>query len=291
MKDYSGKMDIIINSLIEDYIPNSLYLLKKGGCFVELGKRGVWTEEEMRNKRPDVKYKTVAIDVMMEENPKWFGKMLDRIKRRVEDGMIKSLPLRIFNMRGSEENGIDAFRFMQRAQHIGKVVIKIPTPFKYMELKSSSVIDEGNGEKEIDEYGVQVITGGLGGLGKVIIKWMLEEGVRKIAVLSRSASNDSLKEIREIDEYLKSELIQIECIKCDVSKKKDVMNAFNDIKNKFGKSTPIHGIFHAAGILMDGAIASQTIEAMESVYAPKVYGGWNLHECCESLKLTELKHF
>ncbi|KAH8741866.1 hypothetical protein FG386_003519, partial [Cryptosporidium ryanae] len=230
----------------------------------------------MKNKRPDVKYKTVAIDVMMEENPVWFGEMLARIKRRVESGMIKPLPLKIFNMRGSEENGIDAFRFMQRAQHI--------------ELKNSNM-NENNNERELEKYGVQVITGGLGGLGKVIIKWMLEEGVRKIAILSRSASNESLRKITEISDYLNSELIQIECIKCDVSMKKDVLNAFSKIKDRFGNSTPIHGIFHAAGILMDGAISSQTMDAMESVYAPKVYGGWNLHECCELLKLNELKHF
>ncbi|KAF7455713.1 type I fatty acid synthase, partial [Cryptosporidium felis] len=179
---------------------------------------------------------------------------------------------------------------MQRAQHIGKVIIKIPTPFKYLELDSET--SENKVDRLNDEYGVYVITGGLGGIGRVMIKWMLEEGVRKIAILSRSAGNDSLKEMTEINEYLKSEEIRIECIKCDVSDKVNLEGGFREIFDKFGQSTPIHGIFHAAGILMDGAIASQTIEMMESVYAPKVYGAWNLHECCEDLGLnSNLKYF
>ncbi|KAJ1604296.1 type I fatty acid synthase, partial [Cryptosporidium canis] len=114
MKELEGTIDIVVNSLIEDFIPNSLNLLKKGGCFIELGKRGTWSEEEMKEKRPDVKYKRVAVDVMMEEDPAWFGGMLSRIKDSVERGEIQSLPLRIFDMRGKDENGIDAFRFMQR---------------------------------------------------------------------------------------------------------------------------------------------------------------------------------
>ena len=232
----------------------------------------------------------------MEENPVWFGGMLNRVKKLVEDGIIKSLPLRIFNMRGTQENGIDAFRYMQRAQHIGKVIIRIPTPFKYMELDTDTYADSSNGSHEMNipsnEHGVYIITGGLGGIGRVMIKWMLEEGVRNIAVLSRCASNESLKELVEISEYMKSDSIKIECIKCDVSNKVNVENAFKEISNRFGELTPIHGIFHAAGLLMDGAIASQTIEMMESVYAPKVYGAWNLHECCESLGLNEtLRYF
>ncbi|KAH8741342.1 hypothetical protein FG386_003518 [Cryptosporidium ryanae] len=58
MEDYIGKIDVIVNSLIDEFIPNSLNLLRKGGCFIELGKRGIWTNEEMKNKRPDVKYTT-----------------------------------------------------------------------------------------------------------------------------------------------------------------------------------------------------------------------------------------
>ncbi|KAK9173529.1 Male sterility protein family protein [Cryptosporidium meleagridis] len=232
---------------------------------------------------------------MMEEDPAWFGGMLTRIKELVEEGKIESLPLKVFDMRGSDENGIDAFRYMQRAQHIGKVIIKIPTPFKYLELDTENHKSDVFGPEKVGnnhEYGIHVITGGLGGIGKIIIKWMLEEGVRKIAILSRSANNDSLRDIPEIKDYLNTDVVQIECIKCDVSILPQVENAFREIFTKFGETNQIHGIFHAAGILMDGAIASQTMEMMESVYAPKVYGAWNLHECCEKFELNKnLKHF
>ncbi|KAL7066038.1 hypothetical protein ACR3K2_35190, partial [Cryptosporidium serpentis] len=46
------------------------------------------------------------------------------------------------------------------------------------------------------------------------------------------------------------------------------------------------------GVLMDGAILSQSIESFETVFKPKVYGAWNLHEICYELDLNKnLNHF
>ncbi|OII70882.1 type I fatty acid synthase [Cryptosporidium andersoni] len=72
MEQYIGKLDIVINSLIEDFIPTSLELLKPNGHFIELGKRGIWSDEDIAKIRPDINYTKVAVDVMMEEKPIWF---------------------------------------------------------------------------------------------------------------------------------------------------------------------------------------------------------------------------
>ncbi|CDI81585.1 Pc16g11480 protein, related, partial [Eimeria acervulina] len=83
-----GHVDVVLNTLVEDYIPESLKLLGPNGRFMELGKRGIWTHEQMKEARPDVYYETIAVDTMMEEDPAWFGGMLDRIRERVESGEI-----------------------------------------------------------------------------------------------------------------------------------------------------------------------------------------------------------
>ena len=80
-------VDVVLNSLSHDrYIPLSLSFLKKGGRFIEIGKRGIWTHEEMYAARPDVLYEKIAADTMMENEPWRYNAYLNRLLSRVEEG-------------------------------------------------------------------------------------------------------------------------------------------------------------------------------------------------------------
>ncbi|CDJ62037.1 KR domain-containing protein, related, partial [Eimeria necatrix] len=70
-----------------------------------------------------------------------------------------------------------------------------------------------------------------------------------------------------------------------MSKKEDVRKAFEEIQS--GEWPPVRGIFHAAGVTDDKALAEQDKASIEKVYAPKVVGAWNLHEVCEELDLNK----
>eukprot|EP00959_Pyramimonas_sp_CCMP1952_P093449 1955831-Pyramimonas_sp.AAC.1 len=60
-------IDVVLNSLShDDYIPRSLALLKKGGRFMEIGKRGIWSHAKMFGERPDVIYEKIVTDTMMD---------------------------------------------------------------------------------------------------------------------------------------------------------------------------------------------------------------------------------
>ena len=41
----------------DDFIGRSVNFLREGGVFVEIGKRGIWTPEQMKQRRPDIQYK------------------------------------------------------------------------------------------------------------------------------------------------------------------------------------------------------------------------------------------
>ena len=48
---------------------------------------------------------------------------------------------------------------------------------------------------------------------------------------------------------------------------------------KFGRSWPeLKGIVHAAGMIEDAALLAQEWSSFERVFAPKMQGGWNLHQ-------------
>eukprot|EP00923_Selenidium_pygospionis_P045810 GHVN01079079.1.p1 GENE.GHVN01079079.1~~GHVN01079079.1.p1 ORF type:complete len:3270 (-),score=711.43 GHVN01079079.1:66-9350(-) len=133
-----GRVDVVLNCLIDDFIPASLDFLAHGGRFIELGKRGTWPKEKMREKRPDVQYEIIAVDQMTEEDPDWFGGMLKRVKVLVEEEMLVSLPLHVFDATETSDSGVAAFRFLQRAHHIGKVVCQFPSALSPLAVQERS---------------------------------------------------------------------------------------------------------------------------------------------------------
>ncbi|MGH9548508.1 MAG: zinc-binding dehydrogenase, partial [Terriglobales bacterium] len=100
-------VDVVLNSLSGDFIPTSLELLKKGGRFVEIGKRGIWTKEAVAQKYPDVAYDVFALD--LQESPRQAVQYLQVLSDWCERGEFVPLPLTQFAV----ERARQAFRFMQ----------------------------------------------------------------------------------------------------------------------------------------------------------------------------------
>jgi polyketide synthase 12/myxalamid-type polyketide synthase MxaB len=71
-----GRIDVVLNSLSGDFIAHSVELLAPGGRFMEIGKRDIWSHEQMRATRPDVLYETIALDDMITRDPWWYGRCL-----------------------------------------------------------------------------------------------------------------------------------------------------------------------------------------------------------------------
>ena len=49
-------VDIVLNSLAGDFIPESLRLLRRGGRFIEIGKTGIWDAARVAQEFPGVDY-------------------------------------------------------------------------------------------------------------------------------------------------------------------------------------------------------------------------------------------
>ncbi|CEM38656.1 unnamed protein product, partial [Vitrella brassicaformis CCMP3155] len=287
------RIDVVLNSLIDDYIPFSLDLVATNGRFMELGKRGTWTKDRVAHKRPDVIYEVIAVDHMMEESPEWFGSMLDRIRHLVEQGQIHSIPLHVFDIDSPEaaSNGVAGFQFLQRAQHIGKVVLQIPSAIA---ARRTSGAEDISGARRTDgRQGSYVITGGVGGLGLVVAEWLVHEGAKDVVLVSRRgqpsrelAATALWQRLTDLTGDNGGESV-IHCVAADVSTWAGCGSVFEQV------GRPVAGIFHAAGVLEDAALAKQTRQSIERVYRPKVMGAWHLHEHCarEGLALSHLVFF
>ena len=112
-------VDLVLNSLAEEFIPKSLSVLAAGGRFVEIGKRGIWKKERVAQLRSDVSYFILDLLETSRREPDLIQSMLRELMEGFEDGSLKPLPQRVFPIR----EAVNAFRHMAQAKHTGKIVL------------------------------------------------------------------------------------------------------------------------------------------------------------------------
>lgn len=119
--------------------------------------------------------------------------------------------------------------------------------------------------------GTILITGAFGGLGPPVARALVARGAQSLLLLSRRGSDDERRKAL-VEELREGATVHV--ARGDVANMADLDAAMTLL----GDSAPLTGIIHAAGALQDGLIVNQTFESFERVLAPKVAGGWNLHQ-------------
>ncbi len=118
-----------------------------------------------------------------------------------------------------------------------------------------------------------LVTGGLGGLGLVLARWLVERGVRHLLLVGRRAPSEAA--IQSI-EAMRSGGAEVVVASADVSRAADVARLLTAIDDD-PRLPPLAGIFHAAAVLDDGILLKLGRERFDAVMAPKAGGAWNLH--------------
>jgi amino acid adenylation domain-containing protein len=123
----------------------------------------------------------------------------------------------------------------------------------------------------ISSTGTYIVTGGLGGSGLEMARWLSENGAHHIVLISRNEPSEiGVKKINNIE---KSGCV-ISVKKADISDQKGLTGIFNSLRESM---PPIKGIFHLAGVLEEGDILRQDLATIGNVMGPKIEGAWNIH--------------
>ncbi|PEO82731.1 hypothetical protein CN558_22205 [Bacillus wiedmannii] len=146
------------------------------------------------------------------------------------------------------------------------------------QLKETT-IETNNNFNLFNDDGVYLITGGAGGLGLIIAKYLAQKTKAKIVLCGRSELDLEKKANIEKIQELGSD---ISYNKCDISKYDEVRNLITEVKSKFNK---INGVIHCAGIIRDSLIYNKKISEVKDVLAPKVLGTINLDNVLKEEKL------
>jgi acyl transferase domain-containing protein/acyl carrier protein len=132
---------------------------------------------------------------------------------------------------------------------------------------------------EVRDDASYLVTGGLGALGLIVARRLVERGARHVTLVSRRQPDEAARAaIRELE----TAGATITCSRADVAIDADVARLMAEIARD---RPPLRGIVHAAGVRDDGVAGQQTRERFARVVAPKVAGSWNLHAHTRDLGL------
>ncbi|MEO0835283.1 MAG: aminotransferase class I/II-fold pyridoxal phosphate-dependent enzyme, partial [Cyanobacteria bacterium J06642_3] len=260
-------VDLILNSLNGDFIEKNLEIISPGGRFVEIGKVGIWSKEEVAAKRSDISYYPFDLLEVSQAKPDLITTLFSELRQQFIDNEFKPLTHKVFNI--TEVS--NAFRFMAQAKHIGKVVIEIPD----------------NSSPIVRENGVYLITGGLGALGLQLAEWLVEEGAKYLILLGR---NKPKPDAQKIITRLKEKGVKVVSVPADIRERQVAMRmvkiAYGHFREFSSGSDPyLAGIIHAAGVLDDALIENLTWKRFIDVFQTKARGVRNLHLATRDLDL------
>jgi myxalamid-type polyketide synthase MxaE and MxaD len=143
-----------------------------------------------------------------------------------------------------------------------------------------------SGEFAARPDGTYLVTGGLGGIGLVTARWLVERGARHLLLLGRTSLpprsswavvDPATSSGRRIAAVLELEVLgaRVETAALDVAIEGPLERCLGARRAR--GEPPVRGVIHAAGVLQFAALAKQDVASLRSVTSAKIGGAWRLH--------------
>jgi acyl transferase domain-containing protein/NADPH:quinone reductase-like Zn-dependent oxidoreductase/acyl carrier protein len=239
-------VDVVLNSLTnEGFVEATVRATARHGRFAEIAKRDIWTHAQMAAARPDIAYEIVALDATTLQEPDRIRGLLGEVSDGLASGEWAPLPAEIYPLTEAKT----AFRRMQQARHIGKIVLQMPNPL------------QPRGDRSY------LITGGLGAIGLHTAAYLAQLGAGDIVLTSRRAPDaDAQRAIEDITERYRC---RVHTFAADVGDEAQVAKLLERIRAEL---PPLAGVAHLAGVLDDALLSQQSLERFRTTLAPKAFG-------------------
>ncbi len=207
--------------------------------------------------------------VIAQEHPTFWGGLVD-----LEPGTsLRDVATHQLWQEISSADGEDQLAFRQGGRYVGRLVHQRPSttqapPFRWR------------------TDGSYLVSGGLGDLGLLVARWMVEQGARRLILLGRtklpprsnwSSVGTGSRLTRQITAVRELESLGacVHLAAVDVADEEELSSFLEEYRAEGWP--PIRGVVHAAGVLQDGLLVQLDAAALTTVLRPKVMGGWLLH--------------
>jgi acyl transferase domain-containing protein/acyl carrier protein len=256
-------VDIVLDSSVEsrhgEAMAENLRVLAPCGRLLELGASHGASATRLPPSlfTRGLSYTAVDLSAVAQARPRQFASLFQQAVQRLTAGTLPLQPARVvpISRAGDEARG------GVKERRLGELAFALRDP---------EVVLEGSGPRFRGDASY-VVTGGLGGLGLSLARWMFEQGARRLVLAGRGAPTEAA---RKLAGELEQGGATVVLATADVSRPADVDRLLREAETPLA---PLRGVFHLAGILDDGLVAQQDTARFRRVMAPKIDGAWHLH--------------
>ncbi|MEX1044689.1 MAG: SDR family NAD(P)-dependent oxidoreductase [Chthoniobacterales bacterium] len=271
-------VDAVLNALAAEAIPMGLSCLAEFGRFIEIGKRDIYQNSKlpMWHLRKNASFHVVAMDAVFAGDAALTRELMTEIAALVAAGKLRPLLHRSFPV-----NRLDAaFRLMAGGKHTGKVILNFAEPFvsRQGEIPAAPF--------RVDAEALYLVTGGFGGFGRSLARWLAEKGARHLVLTSRQGA--AAPGADEFIAELHAAGTEVLAVAADIGTPEGADAVMTRIR---AAGRPLKGVFHLAMVLDDAPLADLTEDRMASVLNPKARGAWLLHEATHDQPLDAFVMF
>ncbi|WP_187414402.1 type I polyketide synthase [Nonomuraea sp. PA05] len=264
-------VDVVLNSLTGTAQAAGLEALACRGRFIELGKRDIHqgTRLGLEPFRRNITLSSVDMQLLYHQDPGLIATLIEEIGEAVRHGGLPPLPFTAYPVAEAGQ----ALRAMAGAEHTGKLVLTWPSP------APANVVVRPRDHAPVRPDGSYIVTGGLGGLGMLVTRWLAVSGAARVVLCGRSAPDDRTRAI--IDD-LRTGGTRIEVVHGDVAEQGIAERLVTAATADGGR---LRGVVHAAAVVEDATIVRLDADLLERVWRPKVLGALRLHEATRDADL------
>jgi NADPH:quinone reductase-like Zn-dependent oxidoreductase/NAD(P)-dependent dehydrogenase (short-subunit alcohol dehydrogenase family)/acyl carrier protein len=270
-------VDVVLNFLTGEALEKNLACLAPYGRLIEIGKRDI-AENNGLPLRPfnrNLMFASVDVDRLLAERPAEARRLFLDIWQYLEAGDYRPLPMRVFPI----AELADACRLLMQAKHIGKVVVSLmDQEVPVVPLQSEAALFRSDAS--------YLITGGFGGFGLEVARWMVGQGARHLVLAGRSGA--ATPEARAAVQALEEAGVTVRAAAVDIADEASVQALLAEIAMTL---PPLRGVMHAAMVLDDAMLVHLERDRLARVFAPKAAGAWLLHRLTRDLPLDHFVLF
>ena len=129
----------------------------------------------------------------------------------------------------------------------------------------------GNQRPVVRPDGAYIVTGGLGGIGLVVARWLVEHGAGRIVLNGRSGPSDEQRAVAR----------RARRTRANRHRHRRYLRTRSGRATRDGRRAkpgwPLRGVVHSAAVIDDQIVAALSRESLERVWAPKAAGALRLH--------------
>jgi phthiocerol/phenolphthiocerol synthesis type-I polyketide synthase D len=149
---------------------------------------------------------------------------------------------------------------------------------RYVERLTRATLGAPEQKPIVRPDGSYIVTGGLGGIGTVVARWLVDRGAGRIVLNGRShPSEEQRQSLADLESRT-----EIVVVPGDISAP-GVAERLVTAAEETG--LPLRGVVHSAAVIHDNLVATLSSESLERVWAPKAGGALRLHEVTSARQL------